>query len=83
MPFSDDIRMAITLSGKSMYRISQESGVDRSTLSRFINSTGGLSTSALDRIAACIGLSVACTSGGVTSSLEMRLLRLQLALDAD
>ena len=78
MSFSHEIRLAITLSGKSCYRISQEAGVDRATLSRFMNSKGGLSTEALDRLAECLEMSVSCGGMDVKSLLDLRLLHYRL-----
>lgn len=58
MPFSEQLRDAIRRCGKSRYRIFQETGIAESTLSKFMNHKGGLSTPALDKLAQCIGLSV-------------------------
>ena len=54
--FSDQIRKAIKDSGKTCYRISQETDIAEAALSRFMNRKGGLSMAALDRLAECIGL---------------------------
>ena len=51
LKFSEQIRRAIESSGETRYRISVETGVSQTTLSRFMHDKGGLSTDVLDRIA--------------------------------
>jgi transcriptional regulator with XRE-family HTH domain len=53
---SDQIRHAIETCGRTRYQISQETGVDQATLSRFANGKGGLSIPVLDRLGHCLGL---------------------------
>lgn len=55
---SDQLRHVIETSGKSRYRIWQETGIDQSTLSKFMLSKGGLSTDALDRLADFLDLNI-------------------------
>ncbi len=42
----------------SCYEISKQTGIDTSTLSRFLHHKGGLSVDGLDRIADCLGLNL-------------------------
>jgi transcriptional regulator with XRE-family HTH domain len=55
MKISDQLRRAIVTSGESRYSIAQATGVNQSTLSRFIHG-GGLSSENLDLIAEHLGL---------------------------
>ena len=55
---SDQLRQAIDTCGKSRYAISQETGIDEATLSRFIHDKGGLSIPVLDTLADCLGLNI-------------------------
>ena len=57
--FSDELRDAIATAGISRNQISLQTGIDPATLSRFVHGKGGLSTEALDKIAAALGLHVA------------------------
>jgi transcriptional regulator with XRE-family HTH domain len=52
----DAIREAIKASGKTRYRIAQESGVAESVLSRLMSGERGLSADALERLADNLGL---------------------------
>jgi transcriptional regulator with XRE-family HTH domain len=54
--FSDQIREAVDASGLSRYRICKEVGITESTMSRFMNSKGGLSMASLDRLAELLAL---------------------------
>jgi transcriptional regulator with XRE-family HTH domain len=58
MSFSDQIRKAIDSSGFSRYAICKKIEVDQSTMSRFMNGSGGLSMDVLDRLADFLGLIV-------------------------
>ncbi len=55
MAVSDQLRRAIEKSPESRYAIAQATGVNQSTLSRFMHG-GGLSSENLDLIAAYLGL---------------------------
>jgi len=55
---SDQLRKLIEASGESCNQISREAGIDKATLSRFMNGKGGLSTDGLDRIADYLGLNL-------------------------
>lgn len=53
---SDQLRVFITNAPIGQNQIARESDLDRATLSRFMNETGGLSVDGLDRIATVLGL---------------------------
>ena len=55
---SDELKLAITASGKSLNQIDRDTGIDKATLSRFLNGKGGLSIPILDRLADYLGLSI-------------------------
>ena len=55
---SDQLRHVIENSSMSRYRIWQETGIDQSTLSKFMLSKGGLSTDALDRLADLLDVNI-------------------------
>ncbi len=54
----DEIRNAIDASGKTRYRIAQESGIAESVLSRLMSGERGLSIDALERLADYLGLEI-------------------------
>ena len=54
--FSDELRRAIEQSDKTRYRISQETGIAESVLSRFMHGRSGLSMESIDLICGCLGL---------------------------
>jgi transcriptional regulator with XRE-family HTH domain len=56
--FSDEIRRAVDASGLSRYRICKEIDITESTMSRFMNGTGGLSMASLDKLAELLALSI-------------------------
>jgi hypothetical protein len=56
MSISDQLRRIIESSGQSWYRIAVESGVQQSSLSRFMRGERGLTTDSLDKIGAVLGL---------------------------
>lgn len=53
---SDQLREFIENAPIGQNQIARESDLDRATLSRFLNKTGGLSVDGLDRIAGVLGL---------------------------
>ncbi len=55
-PISDQLRRAIRESEKTAYRISKETGVAASILSRFLNGQMGISLDTIDKIGVCLGL---------------------------
>ena len=54
----DGMRAAIEASNKTRYRISQETGIDQSHLSRFMTGEKGLSLDAMERLTDCLGLEI-------------------------
>lgn len=58
MPVYDDIRSAIDASGKSRYRLWQETGISQGQLSQFMAGTKGLSVEALEKLAECLELEI-------------------------
>jgi plasmid maintenance system antidote protein VapI len=59
--FSDQLRHAIETCGVTRYQLSQATGIDQATLSRFISGKGGLSMPILDRLGECLGLQITMT----------------------
>jgi len=57
-PILDDIRKAIKASGKSRYRIAQDTGISQGQLSELMAGTKGLSVESLERLADYLGLEV-------------------------
>jgi hypothetical protein len=55
-PFSEQLRRAVEGGDKTRYRISKETDIDQSTLSRFVNHGAGLSMESVDRLCKCLGL---------------------------
>ncbi len=58
LSFADQVRRCIDGSGQTRHAIAIESGVEDSTISRFMNRVGnaGLSMDALNKIASVIGM---------------------------
>jgi hypothetical protein len=56
--FTDQLRRAVIDSGISRYRISQESGIAESVLSRFVRGERGLKSDSIDRLMECLGLEI-------------------------
>ena len=59
---SDQLRAAIAAAGEAgvtRYRISKETGVEQSALSRFVHKKVGLDLSSVDKLAAYLGLELA------------------------
>jgi len=54
----DEMRDAIEASGKTRYRIAQESGIAESMLSRLMSGERGLSIDALETLADYLGLEI-------------------------
>ncbi len=63
--FSEQLRQAMKLSGRSRYKLWKATGIDQATLSRFAAGTGGLSIEAIDELWKVLGLHLAfdTTSG--------------------
>lgn len=51
MPISDDLRNAITGSGKTITALSRECGVDHAALSRFVRKERGITIETADKLA--------------------------------
>ena len=58
VPLTDQIRGAIDLSGLTRYRISKETGISESTLSKFYLKQRGLSMDALNSLAECLRITI-------------------------
>jgi hypothetical protein len=55
---SEQVRQAIDTCGKTRYQISQDTGIDQSTLCRFMGGSGGLSIPVLDTLGEYLGLRI-------------------------
>jgi transcriptional regulator with XRE-family HTH domain len=55
---SDQLRRIIDDCGLSRYEISKRTGIDEAALSRFMSGERGLSMKALDKLGACLSLTV-------------------------
>ena len=55
---TDQIREAVKNSELSCYRICQETGIDKASMSRFLSGERGLSLAHLDKVAALLGLRI-------------------------
>jgi transcriptional regulator with XRE-family HTH domain len=56
---SEQIRRAVLASGMSRYRLCKEIDLSPSTMSRFINGTGGLGMEMLDKLADVLDINLA------------------------
>ncbi len=56
--FAEQLRHLIQASGRSYGVIAAETGIDKATISRFMNHKGGLSMPNLNRLAAVLGWTV-------------------------
>ena len=56
--FSDQIRQAIKDSDLTRYQIWQRTGIDQTTLSKFVRGYRGMSLESLDVLAECLGLRI-------------------------
>ena len=54
--FSDDLRRAIQRSGKTRYRISQETGVSEAVLCKFMKAEHGMLLPSIDKLYVYLGL---------------------------
>ncbi len=55
---SDQIRQAMDDSGHSRYRIAQDTGIDESALSKFVNGKRGINSETLDILGKYLGLRI-------------------------
>lgn len=60
LSLSEQLRRYIRRCGLSQYRLAQESGVEPSSLSRFMRGEHGLSTASLDEIGKVLRLRLVC-----------------------
>ena len=65
-PILDDMRHAIKTSGKTRYRIAQDTGISESQLSQLMGGTKGLSVESLERLADYLGLKIVARPKGRT-----------------
>lgn len=54
-PVSEQLREAVEQCGKTRYRISMETGIPQSVLSRFANRKAGMGWDSIDKLCECIG----------------------------
>jgi hypothetical protein len=54
----DQIREAVRKSTLSHYEICRQTGINKASMSRFVNGRGGLSLSNLNKLAALVGLRI-------------------------
>lgn len=66
-PISDQLRQAVANCGKTRYRISVETGISESILSRFVNRGAGLSLANIDILCECIGAKIYLDPGALTT----------------
>ena len=57
-PLTDQIRDAVRRSKLSHYRICQETGIDKASISKFVSGERGLSLAHLDKLAALLKLRI-------------------------
>jgi transcriptional regulator with XRE-family HTH domain len=57
-PFSNQLRDAVKDSGLPQSEICQETGIHKSTMSRFVRGEGGLGMDAIDAVCKCIGVNL-------------------------
>ena len=62
--FSEQIRFIIQNCGKTRYRLSKETGIHESSLSRFVRGRCNLSLKQIDKLAENIGFEVKVIEGG-------------------
>ena len=60
---SDQIRRAVDDCGQTRYRISKETRIDQSTLSRFMSAERGLPMNTLDKLADYLDLNITVGKG--------------------
>ena len=57
-PMSDQLRKAITKAEYSRYRLSKETGIDQSVLSKFVRGERGISLEAIDKLGEFLNLQI-------------------------
>jgi transcriptional regulator with XRE-family HTH domain len=68
---TDQIRDAVQESGLTCYRICAETGIDKGSMSKFLNGQRGLSLAHLDKLAELLGLRIA-KNGKLTKEASRR-----------
>lgn len=63
-PLTDQLREAVSSADVTVYRIAQETGIDKSALSKFLNGQRGLSMTAMDAIGNYLGLRIVSDKKG-------------------
>jgi len=63
LPLSDQLRAAVRNCGETRYAIAKATGIDQSTLSRFVNGERGLSMDAMDTLGEYLGLELVTKRG--------------------
>jgi hypothetical protein len=72
MNINDTLRKAVEDSGMTRYAIAQATGINESTLSRFVASGRGISLANADVLAAFLGYELVKTKGGKARSIEKK-----------
>lgn len=57
-PLSEQLRESVLFCGRSLYRLSMDSGISVPQLSRFANGKAWLGQETMDKLADCLGLVV-------------------------
>jgi hypothetical protein len=70
--FSEQVRECIRQSGKTCYRISQDSEIDPAVLSRFMNCKGWLAIETIDALAKAIGMRATLVAATKTTKKTKR-----------
>jgi transcriptional regulator with XRE-family HTH domain len=63
----DDMRKAVTASGRTRYALAKQAKIDQAHLLRFMRSDSGLSFDVFERLADVLGLRVTLTPKGKTT----------------
>jgi transcriptional regulator with XRE-family HTH domain len=71
-PLADQLRQAIQESGMTLYRLSQESGVTRQQLSRFMRGERDLGLTIADKVCSVLGLDLTPPRGRLTRASRTR-----------
>jgi hypothetical protein len=72
MNINDTLRKAVEDSGMTRYAIAQATGINESTLSRFVASGRGISLANADVLATFLGYELVKTKGGKARSIEKK-----------
>jgi transcriptional regulator with XRE-family HTH domain len=58
LPLTDQLRQAVLTCGQSQYAICKATGIDKTTISRFMRGERGLSMSVMDTLGEYLGLRI-------------------------